>query len=358
MKDITNKYNPNLAERILEIVKQFPGKKVLEAGDIMLDWTIYGKANGVSPEAVAIKVLTRSDESTFTSGGAANCAKNCSSLGAKTSVWGVIDAEEPSSFDRRIPFGFILKKTLEDEMIEWIGETDPDRETTVKLRIQAANAHTTFQQLVRIDMESSEPYRIKNIDNLKNGYDVYHVGDYNKGAVTPELIQILREESQKNNIPLVVDPKMGKGRDYQALYSNVTAITPNDLELSEITGAKFHDEDSETIAKIASDYTKELNSDVIVTRGRFGCTVCTKDNLVAHLKTLKVDLPDVSGLGDTFGAAYALSLGCGANQIEAAHIAMMTCFLAAQKKGVACVGHQELLDEINRRTIEKHYPFD
>lgn len=358
MKDITKKYQPNLDQRVLEIVSQFPTKKVLEAGDVMLDWTIAGRGERISPEAVAIVVLASSRNFSFRPGGAANIVRNFRSLGAKASLWGVIDEEDPTSFDRRIPFGYILKKTLYDEQIEWIGETDPDRETTVKIRVEASHAHTAYQQLVRVDLESHDPYLPKNPAGLKNSYDAFHIGDYNKGAVTPELVQILREEGAANKAPLVVDPKMGKNRDYHALYSNVTAITPNDLELAELTGKKFHEEDSETIAQIASDYAKELNTDVIVTRGRFGCTVCLKDGLIAHLKTLEIDVPDVTGAGDTFGAAYTLALACGASQIEAAHLAVITSFLVVHKKGTACVMNDELVVEIKRRIKEKLYPFD
>lgn len=348
----------SLASRLLSIIQQFSGKRILECGDVMLDFIIRGKAAGLSPEAAAIKVLTRSANFTFTSGGAANCAKNFRSLGAETAVWGVIDTDHHNHPENEISFGHILKNTLEKEEISWIGESDPNRETTVKLRIEAAQAHAPVQQLVRVDLEVHDPYPPTDPEKFRGDFAAYHVGDYNKGAVTPELVEILRRQSKQRGAPLVVDPKMGEGRDYFAFYHDVTAITPNDLELAELTGKEFTEEDDLAVVQIGSDYARKLNADVVVTRGRFGCTVCPIQGEATQIKALPVTSPSVSGAGDTFAAAFTLALASGANLVEASHIAVIASHLVILKEGVAKVDLDELIVEIKRRQAEKLYPFD
>ncbi len=322
----------------------------------MLDWTILGRGIGLSPEAVAIKVLATADDFSFQVGGAANVARNFRSFGAQTALWGVI-GDDTIRPECGIAFGAIFRKIIETEKIRWIGEVDA-RQTTVKLRIEASYAHTSSQQLVRVDLEEIKPYLPKTNDQFNSPFDILNVGDYNKGTVTYELIDIMRNISIEKKIPLIVDPKMGKGRDYFRLYNGVSAITPNDFELAELTGCNFKEDDDGAIGKVGCEYARYLKSDVIITRGRFGCTVCTKENLSTHIPTLPVENPDVVGAGDTFNAVYSLSLACGADQIESAHCAIIASYLVVQKKGTACVTTKELKEEVKRRVKEKIYPFN
>ena len=349
-------------ENLKKLVGKFSNQKVLECGDLMLDFTIRGRAAGLAPDAAAIKVVTRSSDFVFTSGGAANCAKNFSSLGADTTAWGIVDFENHADSNQPLSFGHILIDTLNREKIKWIGEADADRETTVKLRIEASNAHTAMQQLVRVDLEVYDPYPPKDQKKLTGNFTAYHAGDYNKGAVTPELIEILRAESKKKKAPLVVDPKMGSSRDenyYHALYHDVTAITPNDLELKELTGESFEEEDERQIVKIATNYAKQLNTDLVVTRGRFGAIVCPIAGESTSIQTLPVESPSVSGVGDTFAAAFTLALASGGSLIEATHLAVIASYLAVIKEGTASkVSQEEVIAEIDRRVKNKMYPFE
>ncbi|EKD22741.1 MAG: RfaE bifunctional protein, protein [uncultured bacterium] len=349
-------------ENLNALVKKFSDQKVLECGDLMLDFTIEGKAVGLAPEAACVKILTRASQFKFTSGGAANCAKNFSSLGADTTAWGIVDFENHADSGQPLSFGHILIDTLNREKIKWIGEADPDRETTVKLRVQGANSHTAMQQIVRVDLEVYDPYPPKDKKKLTGNFTAYHAGDYNKGAVTPELIKILRSESKKKKVPLVVDPKMGEARDenyYHALYHDVTAITPNDLELKELTGENFEEDDERQIVKIAKDYAKQLNTDVVVTRGRFGAIVCPISGESTNIQTLPVENPSVSGVGDTFAATFTLALAAGGSLVEATHLAVIASYLTVKKEGTASkVSQAEVKAEIDRRVKGKLYPFE
>lgn len=349
-------------ENLKKILKKFSNQKVLECGDLMLDFTIDGKAVGLAPDAACVKILTRSGQFKFTSGGAANCAKNFSSLGANTTAWGIIDYENHSDSKHLLSFGHILIDCMNREKIKWIGEADPNRETTVKLRIQGANAHTASQLIVRVDLEVYDPYPPKDKKKLQGKFNAYHAGDYNKGAVTPELIEILRVESKKNKAPLVVDPKMGEARDenyYHALYHDVTATTPNDLELKELTGESFEEDDTRKIIKVATDFAQKLNTDVVVTRGRFGATVCPVSGEPVNIQTLPVENPSVSGVGDTFAAAFTLALAAGGSVVEATHLAVIASYLTVKKEGTASkVSQKEVEEEIDRRVKSKLYPFD
>ena len=75
------------AERVQEIVGGMSGRRVLVAGDLMLDEFIWGKVSRISPEAPVPVVAV--DRETSYPGGAANVARNLHEFTAKTSVFGL-----------------------------------------------------------------------------------------------------------------------------------------------------------------------------------------------------------------------------------------------------------------------------
>ena len=85
----------------------FSQKKILVAGDAMLDRYWFGDANRISPEApVPVVRITREEERL---GGAANVALNISALGAGAKLLSVVGCDEA---------GDIVKRILEQRGIE------------------------------------------------------------------------------------------------------------------------------------------------------------------------------------------------------------------------------------------------
>ena len=75
-------------KRLIEILNEFPKKKIVVIGDLMLDEYIIGSVTRISPEA-PVPVVNVKKES-FVLGGAANVVNNLSSLGVKVLAFGVI----------------------------------------------------------------------------------------------------------------------------------------------------------------------------------------------------------------------------------------------------------------------------
>ena len=66
--------------------------RVLVVGDVMLDRYWYGDATRISPEAPVPVVLWQREEAR--PGGAANVARNCAALGARTRLLSVVGRDE------------------------------------------------------------------------------------------------------------------------------------------------------------------------------------------------------------------------------------------------------------------------
>ena len=82
-----------------DIVTAFAGKRVLIAGDVMLDEYIWGAVKRISPEAPV--PVVEFERRTCQPGGAANTAANVLSLGGRVLLGGAIGAEMAQCFKRR-----------------------------------------------------------------------------------------------------------------------------------------------------------------------------------------------------------------------------------------------------------------
>src|SRR5262245_2573252 len=71
-------------ERLLSIIRSFLGRRMLVIGDAIADQFIYGAISRISREAPVL--ILHHEQTETVPGGAANCAINLSSLGAKVSL--------------------------------------------------------------------------------------------------------------------------------------------------------------------------------------------------------------------------------------------------------------------------------
>ena len=77
-----------MANRLIQLVENFPRCRVLLVGDLMIDKYIYGNADRLSPEA-PVPVLHYEREE-LRLGGAGNVAANLAMLGAVVTVIGIV----------------------------------------------------------------------------------------------------------------------------------------------------------------------------------------------------------------------------------------------------------------------------
>ena len=232
----------------------FSDKKILVAGDAMLDRYWFGDANRISPEApVPVVRITRVEDRL---GGAANVAVNIAALGAKAKLLSVIGDDEA---------GNRVEELLNEKKIEPHLHRDTELKTTVKLRIVARQ-----QQMLRADFEN-RPTRavlanhLTDFENLINESDVLVLSDYGKGGLDhiARMIEIARAKS----IPVLIDPK---GSNYDR-YKGATVITPNRAELAQVVGEWTSEED---LTEKAQALRKKLDLEaILLTRSEEGMTL-------------------------------------------------------------------------------------
>lgn len=323
-----------MKNKLLKILDNFRGKKILVIGDIMLDKYIWGDVSRISPEA-PVQVVNVLRE-TFEAGGAANVANNIAALDGNALMVGITGNDEP----RKILLEELKKKNIDTNGIL----IDKDKPTTQKVRILGKS-----QQLLRVDYENKEHVHA-NIEaliinfleqNIKN-IDVVVISDYAKGVITPEVAKKIIQLSKQNNKLIIVDPKP-KHREF---YKDVTLITPNNAEASEMCG--IEDGSDETIMEIGNKLLKNLNTNVLITRGEKGMSLFEKNGNVTHIPTHAKEVYSLIGAGDTVVATIALALACGADFKDASVLSNIAAGIKVGKIGTASVSVEEIKKEIEK----------
>jgi len=283
---------------------------------MMLDCYFWGDVKRISPEA-PVPVVEVGDEF-YRFGGAANVALNILKLGGIPFLIGVIGYDN----DGTIFTSLIKENQMHSDGI-FIDETRP---TTAKTRVIAHNQH-----VVRIDKESkdyiNEEMRKKILAYLESHIkkiDGIILQDYNKGVLTPELIEKIVHLANKNDILITVDPKFN---NFFA-YKNVTVFKPNRKEAEEVLGIKIKTTSDVSFAgKTILERLKAKN--VLLTLGEEGIAVFEEHQPEKRMSTKAIKVADVSGAGDTVISTLTMALAANANILEA-------CYLANFAAGIVC----------------------
>ena len=296
--------------------------RVLVVGDVMLDRYWFGDVSRISPEApVPVVKIEKMEERP---GGAANVARNCAALGAKTSLLSVVGADDA---------GRSLMRLMTDSGITASLHEDAQLSTTVKLRVLGRQ-----QQLLRIDFENAPDHevlkaKLAEYAQMLAETDVVILSDYGKGGLThiSEMIRMARAAKK----PVLVDPK---GDDY-ARYTGATLLTPNRSELREVVG-RWRDETD--LTNRAQALREELGLEgLLVTRSEEGMTLFTAKG-PSHEAAQAQEVYDVSGAGDTVIATLAVMLGSGSDMPNAMQLANKAAGVVVAKLGTAICTLEEL----------------
>src|SRR2546423_2087226 len=125
--------------RVRQLLTAASRTRILVVGDVMLDQFIWGNVSCISPEA-PVPVVDFLRES-YMPGGGANVARNLSSLGAPTDLFGIVGRDDA---------GKKLKNLLSEQRVNCrCVLTHNERATSIKTRIVAQQ-----QQVVGLDRES------------------------------------------------------------------------------------------------------------------------------------------------------------------------------------------------------------
>lgn len=327
-----------LLQRMNKLKKNFKGLKVAVVGDMMLDCYFQGDVKRISPEA-PVPIVEVGNEF-FRFGGAANVALNILKLGGEPLPVGVIGYDTDGS---------IFTSLINESNINADGIfLDESRPTTSKTRVIANNQH-----VVRIDKESKEYIDkqmqakiLKFLESHINSLDAIILEDYNKGVLSPALIEKIIQLANEKKIIVTVDPKFNNFFNFK----NVTVFKPNRKEAGDILGMKIiTDED---ISFAGSKILERLEARyVLLTLGEGGIAVFEKDKPVRRMSTKARKVADVSGAGDTVISTLTMALAAEANIIEASYLANFAGGIVCGEIGIVPIELDKLFDTVKEDNL-------
>ena len=311
-----------------KVSQRFAQAKILVVGDVMLDRYWFGDANRISPEAPV--PVTKIDRVEQRAGGAANVARNISSLGGQVSLISVTGDDEAADN---------LEKLMTEAGVESYLSREKSIATTIKLRVLARN-----QQLIRLDFEDMPGHEVlantyADFERLLPEHDVVLLSDYGKGGLThvKKMIALVRQQGKQ----VFVDPK---GDNYTK-YKGASLLTPNRSELKEVVGS--WDNEEELIDKTQHLIRKLELSGILLTRSEEGMSLFDCDGVVLNQGTQAREVFDVSGAGDTVIASMALSVAAGFEWAAAMKIANAAAGVVVAKIGTAICTQEELFKKLS-----------
>ncbi|WP_116105421.1 bifunctional heptose 7-phosphate kinase/heptose 1-phosphate adenyltransferase [Lewinella sp. IMCC34191] len=312
------------------MLPDFSKLRVLVIGDLMLDRYLQGRVDRISPEAPVpvLRFLQQEDRL----GGAGNVAINLVALGAKATAAGVCGDDDN---------GTLLRDALSAREIGAMLVRDAHRPTTVKTRIIAQD-----QQLLRIDRESTDdigPDAERNLltsvrEGIKGGeVDLIILQDYNKGVLSPEIINKVTDLAQEAGIPVAVDPKAANFWR----YTEVDLFKPNLREIQQQCGFALTP-DTASLDRAAGLLFDRLGCKrIMITLSEHG--IYTHDGRRSDIHPTRAQrIADVSGAGDTVISVAACAMAMGLDLQASARLANLAGAQVIAQPGVAAVDRAAL----------------
>ena len=317
------------------ILDTFCEYNVMVIGDVMVDSYLWGDVTRISPEAPVPVISCTKRENRL--GGAANVAKNIQSLGATPVICSITGKDDKGEIFKEL---LRSRNFIMDGIIEAEG-----RPTTIKTRVISNN-----QQLIRVDQEVDH-YISKNLEKKLTErilsvtgsmrIDAIIFQDYDKGIITPDLIEKVIAHASAKGIPTFVDPKKRNFNNYK----NATLFKPNFKELVAGLNIRSSKNDFSAIFEAAKTLHKKHSFKlVLITLSELGILI--SDNKSYHVIPAVIrDVADVSGAGDTVIATAALSYIAGLSPKQIATLANLAGGIVCEKAGVVTIDRELLLSE-------------
>ncbi|MEJ5244198.1 MAG: D-glycero-beta-D-manno-heptose-7-phosphate kinase [Bacteroidota bacterium] len=319
-------------DRAKEIIQNIANRRIAVIGDVMLDRYFWGSVSRISPEA-PVPVVDMESE-TYHLGGAANVAANLKSLGASPYLFGVVGCDK---------FADVFIDISQKIGIDPSGLfQDKDRPTTLKTRIIGNN-----QQLLRLDLEKRSTIDKSAINFIINkleetdDFSAIIFEDYNKGAITAELIHSVINFAKSKSIPVFVDPKFTNFFEYK----EVTLFKPNKREAELALNLEIK---SDEALNEAGNYLlgKLKAENLLITLGSEGMRLFKSNGEIKSVPTRARKVADVSGAGDTVIATLAAAYSAGATIEEAATMANFAAGVVCEEPGIVSVQIDKLINAV------------
>lgn len=301
----------------------------------MIDSYYFGKVDRISPEAPVPVVSVQQKENRL--GGAANVALNIQELGANPILCSVIGNDD----DAKIFDSLLKSKQLSNEGII----NSNKRITTVKTRIIGNN-----HQMLRVDAEIDKDLHPEDktllIEKIKNlifskKIDAVIFEDYDKGIISPKVIDEIVLLCNEKKIPTTVDPKK---RNFLH-YHNVSLFKPNLKELREGLNIEINPKELIQINDAINLLNNHLSNTItFITLSEYGVYI-SNQNKQHHEKAHVRNISDVSGAGDTVISVATLCLALKQPIETIAALSNLAGGIVCEKVGVVPINKDELLAE-------------
>ncbi len=311
-------------------------------GDLMLDEYVRGVVDRVSPEApIPVVNIINGPERDVRLGGAANVFNNLIALGARDAILcGVVGGD---------PDGEFVHSHLRVKGLSTRGLiVDAARPTTIKTRIIAHN-----QQVVRLDREERCPISDASRERLAGfitdrlgSLDAIIFSDYEKGVITPDLLEIVLPRAARQGVTVAVDPKFTNFRHFK----NVSIVVPNRKEASGFV--RYEILSAQDALAAARDILASLNCEnVLIKLGEHGMRLIGADGTDISISTAAEQVYDVTGAGDTVISTLVLARAAGATWEEAARIANVAAGVVIHYIGTTVITRELLRQAIVEKKI-------
>jgi D-glycero-beta-D-manno-heptose-7-phosphate kinase len=318
------------------ILSRFANRRVLVLGDMVADEYLIGRPTRISREAPVL--ILALNESFVRPGGATNTAYNLCTLGARTSVVGVVGDDEP---------GRRLTSALRERGMDTTSLlVDPHRPTSTATRVVAKGTQEVQQQVVRVDRIETGPMDVKIRDRMislavaaLDSAEALVFSDYEHGVISQEVIDACLPKARQRGIVITVDSHGDLAR-----FKGVTAATPNQPEAaaSVLTTIETEDDLNRAGRQLLADMEA---TGILITRGSQGIALYERDREPYHLPVALSDgaqVIDATGAGDTVSAVFTLALTCGSGMREAAYLANVAGGAVVRLLGAATLSLEEL----------------
>ncbi|MBV8170404.1 MAG: D-glycero-beta-D-manno-heptose-7-phosphate kinase [Candidatus Eremiobacteraeota bacterium] len=316
------------AKRLATALARMRDKRIVVAGDLMLDEWLWGRVGRISPEAPVPVVEVQSHS--YTLGGAGNVASNLAALGARVSVVGVVGRDDAG---KRV-LALFKKMGVDARGVIAMAA----RPTTQKTRIVAHN-----QQVVRADRELAGSLSAPVRERLSRALAAYDgrvdgviISDYGKGAVDKTLVAAARQF--KKRVVVTGDPKPAN----ISAFSGIDCIAPNSAEAESAAGIDIRD--ASDFARVGRLLLKRTRcKHVLITEGEHGMTLFSKGGKAFTVPAVARQVFDVSGAGDTVVSALTLALAAGIPIERAVEFASLAAGVVVEKLGTATATPKEII---------------
>ncbi len=322
----------------LERIPALVGRRVLVAGDFLLDLYLTGRPTRLSREAPVLVLEHEGEDAKL--GGAGNATRNVRALGGEPIPLGVVGED---------PEGDRVVEMLRADGIDAGGILrDPERRTVAKTRILAGAANAAKQQVLRIDR--GEAYGAGQADRLARRArallpeaDAVLLSDYGYSTLSPPVLSRLIRPARARGIPSCADSRYRLSE-----FRGIEVATPNEEELAGVLGRALPN-DAE-IAAGGRELVSRLDARaVVVTRGSRGMSVFEGDGPGRTVPPAGPgEVADVTGAGDTVASALALALSAGCDVTSAAVLANAAASVVVGRPGAATAAPGEVASALRR----------